>query len=56
MMESIVAKCATVLEFKQQIAEEAGEQGIDYDFDPNMYEPYEYDCCINDVHVISDTG
>ena len=37
MMESIVAKSATVLEFKKQIAEEAREQGID--FDPNKYEP-----------------
>ena len=37
-----MAKGTTVLEFKQQIAEEAREQGIDYDFDPNMYEPYDY--------------
>ena len=53
MMESIVAKGTTVLEFKQQIAEEAREQGID--FDPNVYEL----CDCNNDHdeqILSDTG
>ena len=38
MMDSIVPANSTVLEFKQQLAKEAQEQGINNNLDPAKYE------------------
>lgn len=50
VMETTVSKGITVLDFKQQIVEEAHEQGIDYNLNPDMYEMYIRTCTYTYVH------